>query len=102
MCPVLWSDSFRTCAEQSPQVEPVLRKLRPSGGLQFLELRGVGNEQNLNDFKHGFLKEGGTFLVVDINDNIIREETVSNSNLDTMSKGVRDILQKAGESALVR
>ena len=85
-----------------------MRKLRPSGGLQRLFIFGVGHEQNLNDFKHVFVKEGGRFQAIDKLDSydpdhqtILADEIVSYSNLHTVSKGVRDILQRDGVPALI-
>lgn len=77
-----------------------MRKLRPSGGLQRFWVFGVKHEQNLNDFKHGFLKEGGKLKARDNQNTLIAEGIVSYSDLHTVSKGVRDILQRDGVSAL--
>ena len=85
-----------------------MRKLRPSGGLQHLLIFGIKHEQNLNDFKHGFVKEGGRFQAVDKfnsddpdHQTILADEIVSYNNLHTVSKGVRDILQRDGVPALI-
>lgn len=60
------------------------------------------HEQNLNDFKHGFLKDGGEFTIWEkrqykdddgIEEILIAEGTVSYKDLHGVSKGVRDILQ---------
>ena len=82
------------------QIEPILRKLRPSGGLQCLCIIGVKHEQNLNDLKHGLLKDGGKFTAYHAGI-IIAAGTISYGNdLHTVSKGVRDILQKDGVPAM--
>ena len=85
-----------------------MRKLRQSGGLQRLLILGVGHEQNLNDFKHGFVKEGGRLQAADKFDScdpdhqtILADEIVSYSKLHVVSKGVRDILQRDGVPALI-
>ena len=92
-----------TYAQCLPQVEPFLRKLRPSGGLRRLLISDLGHEQNLNDFKHGFVKEGGRFQAVDKFDSydpdhqtILADEIVSYSNLHTLSKGVRTFFGGTG------
>ena len=58
------------------------------------------HEQNLNDLKHGFLKDGGEFTFWEKYDGIeeilIAEGTVSYKDLHGVSKGVRDILQIDG------
>ena len=59
------------------------------------------HEQNLNDFKHGFVREGGRFKALDNNNIIIEDEIVSYYDLHTVSKGVRDILQKDGVPAFL-
>ena len=95
-------------AQCLPQVEPFLRKLRPSGGLRHLLIFGIEHKQNLNDFKHGFVKQGGRFQAIDRfggfkpdRQTILADEIVSYSNLHTVSKGVRDILQRDGVPALI-
>lgn len=95
-------------AQCLPQVEPFLRKLRPSGGLQHLLVFGIGHKQNLNDLKHGFVKQGGRFQAIDQfasfdpdRKTVLADEIVSYSNLHTVSKGVRDILQRDGVPALI-
>lgn len=83
------------------QVEPLLRKLRPPGGLQFLCIFDVTHEQNLNDLKHGFLKKGGHFAVADSKTGFtLTQDIVSHEGLRTVSKGVRDILQRNGVSTV--
>ena len=52
------------------------------------------HKQNLIDFKHGFLKEGGTFMTLDDMNSAIERDTMSLKDLPTVSKGVRDILQR--------
>lgn len=59
------------------------------------------NEKNLNDLKHGFLKDGGEFKFWEkyeskddgIEEVDIAEGTFSDKDLHGVSKGVRDILQ---------
>ena len=69
---------------------------------------GIEHEQDLNDFKHGFVKEGGRFQAVDKfnsynpdDQKILADEIISYSNLNTVSKGVRDILQRDGVPASI-
>ncbi|KAM0804047.1 hypothetical protein BDR22DRAFT_818221 [Usnea florida] len=81
------------------RLEPILRKLRPFGGLERLSIVSVKHEQNLIDFKHGFLKEGGTFMASDHRKNIITQGTKSLKDLPAVSKGVRDILQRERASS---
>ena len=52
------------------------------------------HEQNLIDFRNGFLKEGGTFMTSDYGNNAIIQGTMSLKDVPTVSKGVRDILQR--------
>ena len=56
------------------------------------------HEQNLNDLKHGFLKDGGRFGLWENVETKIAQEMISYKNLHSVSKGVRDILQKDGVS----
>ncbi|CAD6564291.1 MAG: hypothetical protein ASARMPREDX12_002614 [Alectoria sarmentosa] len=81
------------------RIEPFLRRLRPSGGLQRLCIFDVKHEQNLYDFKYGFLKEGGRFKALENKNTILAEGIVSYNNLHNVSKGVRDILQRDGVPA---
>lgn len=73
-----------------------LRKLHLSGGLRRLLIIGMKHDQSLNDLKHGFLENGGRCELMDNSYTLIAEETVSYKNLGTVSRGVRDILQKDG------
>ena len=52
------------------------------------------HEQNLIDFKHGFLEDGGTFMTSDHLHKKITRGTASFKDLAAVSKGVRDILQR--------
>ena len=76
------------------QVKAFLRKLRPTGGLRSLTLIGVNHEQNLREFKHGFVKEGGTFRPASITDNTVPTTTVTHDDLPEISMWVRAIVEK--------
>ena len=68
---------------------------------------GIEHKQNLNDLKYGFVKQGGRFQAIHRcgsfdpdRQTVLADEIVSYSNLHTVSKGVRDILQRDGVPAL--
>ena len=76
------------------KVKPFLRKLRPTGGLQHLTLVGVVHEQNLRDFKHGFVRQGGTFRPAPQAVKTVATTTVSHDDLPEVSMFVRAIVEK--------
>ena len=76
------------------QVKPFLTKLRPAGGLKHLTLIGVGHEQNLRDFKHGFVRQGGTFRPASLSVKEVQTTTVTHDNLPEVSMYVRAIVEK--------
>lgn len=76
------------------QVKPFLQKLRPTGGLKRLALIGVINEQNLRDFKHGFVRQGGTFHFAASHSKATTHTTVTHNNLPEVSMYVRAIVEK--------
>lgn len=76
------------------QVTPFLKKLRPTDGLKHLTLIGVNHEQNLCDFKHGFVRQGGTFRPAPWSDKTVPSTTVSHDDLPMVSVYVRAILEK--------
>ncbi len=85
------------------QVKPFLRKLHPPGGLKHLTLIGVELEQNLHDFKHGFVKEGGTFRPASSSVKRIATTTVTHDDLPEVSMCVRAIVQSdRGSRATLR
>ena len=76
------------------QVKPFLKKLRPTGGLRHLTLIGVTHEQNLRDFKHGFVKQGGTFRPASSTIKTVPTTTVTHDDLPEVSMYVRAIVEK--------
>ncbi len=76
------------------RVRPFLNKLRPTGGLKHLTLIGVSHEQNLRDFKHGFVKQGGTFRPASSSVKRIPTTTVTHEDLSEVSMYVRAIVEK--------
>lgn len=76
------------------QVKPFLKKLRPTGGLKHLTLIGVHHEQNLRDFKHGFVRQGGTFRPGSSTVKTIKTTTVTHDELPDVSMYVRAIVEK--------
>ena len=76
------------------RVRPFLNKLRPTGGLKHLTLIGVKHEQNLLDFKHGFVRQGGTFRPDSISVKKIPTTTVTHEDLPEVSMYVRAIVEK--------
>ena len=100
----LFNLSLGVCS-MLPQVEPFLRKLRRSGGLQRLLIFDIKKKQNINDFKHGFLMEGGRFQAFDssysLHPSIRVDEIVSYSNPHSVSKGIRYVFQREEVSASI-
>ncbi len=76
------------------RVRPFLNKLRPEGGLKHLKLIGVSHEQNLRDFKHGFVKEGGMFRSASTPNKKVPTTTVTHEDLSEVSMYVRAIVEK--------
>ena len=76
------------------QVKPFLQKLRPTGGLRHLTLIGVVHEQNLCDFKHGFVRQGGTFRPASSSVKTVATTTVTHDDLPEVSMYVRAIIEK--------
>lgn len=76
------------------RVTPFLKKLRPTGGLRHLTLIGVYHEQNLHDFKHGFVRQGGTFRPASCSVKAVATTTVTHDNLPEVSMYVRSIVEE--------
>ena len=57
-------------------------------------LIGVIHEQNLRDFKHGFVRQGGTFRFVASRGKAAEDSTVTHDNLPELSMYVRAIVEK--------
>ena len=55
---------------------------------------GVGHEQNLRDFKHGFVRQGGTFRPASDNAKTVATTTVNHDDLPKVSMFVRAIVEK--------
>lgn len=75
------------------QVTPFFKKLRPTDGLKHLTLIGVNHEQNLRDFKHGFVRQGGTFRPGPWADKTFANTTVTHDDLQMVSMYVRAIVE---------
>ena len=75
-------------------MKPFLRVLRPTGGLKHLTLRGVKHEQNIRDFKHGLVKEGGTFRSIQSDMKKGRTTRVTHDDLPQVSMCVRALVEK--------
>ncbi|KAK3178895.1 hypothetical protein OEA41_001032 [Lepraria neglecta] len=61
-----FTDWRLTAAESSAlTVQPIVDKLRESGGLKELMIKGIREKQTLLDLKRGLLNEGGRFIVYD-------------------------------------
>ena len=82
------------CLSSLSQVKPFLTKLRRAGGLKHLTLIGVGHEQNLRDFKHGFVRQGGIFRPASLSVKEVQTTTVTHDNLPEVSMNVRAIVEK--------
>ena len=95
LCEVASLDSDVSC---DLQVKPFLRMLRPTGGLRHLTLIGLKDEQNLRDFKHGFVKEGGTFRDAPLSDKAVATFIVTHKDLPKVSQCVRAIVEKSEAS----
>ena len=50
-------------SSNSNQVDPFIRRLAPSGGLQKLVVRGLKHEDTLKKLRTGLVKDGGSFLI---------------------------------------
>ena len=55
---------------------------------------GVGHEQNLRDFKHGFVRQGGTFRPASSTVKTVATTTVNHDDLPKVSMFVRAIVEK--------
>ena len=72
------------------------------GGLQHLTLLGVKNEQNLRDFKYGFVGHEGTFRSARRSDLTVSDATVTHSDLPPLSMYVRALLEKDKKTRMIR
>lgn len=60
-----------------------------------MSLVGVSHEQNLRDFKHGFVRQGGIFRrLASSSFETIEDTIVSHDNLPKVSMCVRAIVEK--------
>lgn len=83
------------------RVTPFFKKLRPTDGLKHLTLIGVNHEQNLRDFKHGFVRQGGTFRPGPWADKTFANTTVTHDDLQMVSMYVRAIVEKDRASGAI-
>ena len=72
------------------QVESFLERLRPRGGLAMLQLIGIHNQQNLYDFKHGFVRPGGKFIAKDEQGNMVAMDETPRK----LTRNVRRFIEK--------
>ena len=71
-----------------------MEKLRPPGVLIHLTLMGVRHEQNICDFKHGFVQQGGTFRTASPSGEKVKDIKVTHDDLRMVSPYVRAIVEK--------
>ena len=70
-----------------------MERLRPPGGFAHLTLIGVKHEQNIRDFKHGFVHQGETF-VASPSGKKVKNIKVTHNDLRMVSPYVRAIVEK--------
>ena len=63
-------------------------------GLKHLTLVGVGHRQNLRDFKHGFVRQGGTFCSDPSYVKTGATVSVNHDDLPNVSMFVRAIVER--------
>ena len=63
---------------------------------------GVNHEQNLRDFKHGFVRQGGTFRPASCSVKTVSTVTVTHDDLPEVSAYVRAIVEKDRASGAIR